>query len=184
LEEAEIRITVLQRFVHLLQAAIALAPELESSESYRQKHSGLLGQLLNQGRALALAWTGTIIATICRRSAAGTLNRGLSLSVPYFDDREFAVKTREFEVIPRGRMGFMPVFVVCAVRDEEEKVAQDERLSSSTRSHLLAELRTIERAFTTSGTPRGGVKSRNKLPAGRQAATLPSCVRSNPGGPD
>jgi hypothetical protein len=52
-----------------------------------------------------------------------------------------------FEVIPAGRIMFIPAFVVRAAREQEAKIAQDTRLSQSTRKHLLDELRTLEHAF-------------------------------------
>jgi hypothetical protein len=42
---------------------------------------------------------------------------------------------------------FVPAFVVRSVRDEQAKVAQDTRLSPSTRKYLLLELSTLEDAF-------------------------------------
>jgi hypothetical protein len=42
---------------------------------------------------------------------------------------------------------FVPAMVVRACRQEHGKVAQDTRLSPSTRKHLLAELRLLEVAF-------------------------------------
>ena len=45
---------------------------------------------------------------------------------------------------------FVPAFVVRAAREEQAKVAQDTRFSSSTRKYLLAELRMLEDAFETS----------------------------------
>jgi hypothetical protein len=42
---------------------------------------------------------------------------------------------------------FVPAFVVRAAREEQAKVAQDTRLSPSTRRHLLVELRMLEEAF-------------------------------------
>jgi hypothetical protein len=42
---------------------------------------------------------------------------------------------------------FVPAFVVQAMREEQAKVAQDTRLSPSTRKHLLLELKMIEEAF-------------------------------------
>jgi hypothetical protein len=71
----------------------------------------------------------------------------LSLSLPYFDDQALEVNTHEIEIIPAGRIMFVPAFVVRAVREEEAKVAQDTRLSSSTRKYLLLELSMLEDAF-------------------------------------
>ena len=53
-----------------------------------------------------------------------------------------------FEVIPAGRIMFVPAFVVRAAREQEAKIAQDTRLSHSTRKHLLAELRNLDQAFS------------------------------------
>ena len=75
------------------------------------------------------------------------LNRGLSLSLPYFDDQVLEMRTHEFEVIPAGRIMFVPAFVVRAVREEQAKVAQDTRRSPSTRKYLLLELNMLEEAF-------------------------------------
>jgi hypothetical protein len=50
-------------------------------------------------------------------------------------------------VIPAGRIMFVAGFVVRAARQEQAKVAQDTRLSPSTRKHLLVELSLLERAF-------------------------------------
>jgi hypothetical protein len=111
----------------------------------------MLGQLINQGRALAWYQTGEIIRTIRRRAAAQDLNRGLSLSLPFFDDQSLEMKTHDFEIIPSGRIMFVPAFVVRATREEQAKVAQDTRLSLSTRKYLLAELRELEEAFEQTG---------------------------------
>jgi hypothetical protein len=57
------------------------------------------------------------------------------------------MQMNDFQVIPAGRIMFLPAFVVRAAREEQAKVAQDTRLSASTRKHLLAELEHLERAF-------------------------------------
>jgi hypothetical protein len=53
----------------------------------------------------------------------------------------------EFEVIPKGRVLFVPAFVVLAARREQNRVAQEFHGSDSTRMHLLAELKALEQAF-------------------------------------
>jgi hypothetical protein len=145
--EAEAHLASMQRFLDILHAAVALAPYMVADEEYQQKRYGMLGQLVNQGRALALFETKEIIRTIWRRASAHDLNRGLSLSLPFFDDQELLMLTHNFEVIPGGRIMFLPSFVVRAAREEKAKVAQDTRLSPSTRKHLLGELHTLEQAF-------------------------------------
>ncbi len=145
--EAEAHLSSMQRYIEILHAAVGLATYMVADDHYQQKRYGMLGQLINQGRALARYETKEIIRTIKHRAASRDLNRGLSLSLPYFDDQVLQMKTYYFEVIPAGRIMFIPAFVVRACRMEEVKVAQDTRLDPSTRKHLLAELKTLELAF-------------------------------------
>ena len=147
LNEAEAHVASMQRFLRVLHTAVSLAPFMVTDEQYQRKRYGMLGQLVNQGRALARYETGQIIETIQRRATANDLNRGLSLSLPYFDDQSLEMKTYDFQVIPAGRIMFIPAFVVRACLQEQVKVAQDTRLSPSTRRHLLAELKTVEESF-------------------------------------
>jgi hypothetical protein len=145
--EAEAHIASMQRFLTILHTAVSLAPYIVADEVYQRKRYGMLGQLVNQGRALARYQNNEITQTIKHRAAAHDLNRGLSLSLPYFDDQELEMKTDNFEVIPAGRIMFVPAFVVRAAREEQAKVAQDTRLSPSTRKHLLEELNSLGQAF-------------------------------------
>jgi hypothetical protein len=148
-EEAEAHIKSMQRFMEVLFLAVALAPYISADNEYAKKRYGMLGQLINQGRALAIFQAKAIIARIKERADSGNLNRGLSLSLPYFDDQELRVSISKFEIIPAGRIMFVPAFVVRAVRQEEMKVSQDTRLSPSTRKHLLHLLELLEQAFET-----------------------------------
>jgi hypothetical protein len=148
--EAEAHVAAMQRFLSILHAAVSLAPYIVADEAYQQKRYGILGQLVNQGRALARYQTDEIIQTIRRRAAAQDLNRGLSLSLPYLDDQTLRLERHELEVIPAGRIMFVPTFVARAARAEQAKVAQDTRLNPSTRRHLLAELETLAHAFEAS----------------------------------
>lgn len=148
--EALAHLGSMQRFLEVLHMAVSMAPYIVADAEYQQKRYGMLGQLINQGRALAWFQTGEIIRTIQRRAAAQDLNRGLSLSLPFFDDQSLEMKTHDFEIIPAGRIMFVPAFVVRAAREEQAKVAQDTRLSPSTRKYLLSELHTLEQAFDRS----------------------------------
>jgi hypothetical protein len=71
----------------------------------------------------------------------------LSITLSYFDDQSLEMESSEIEIIPAGRIMFMSAFVVRAVRGEQAKAAQDTRLNSSTRRHLLAQLKALEMAF-------------------------------------
>ncbi len=148
-DEANAHVKSMQRFMEVLFLAVALAPYISADEEYAKKRYGMLGQLVNQGRALAIYQTKEIIARIQERAAAGSLNRGLRLSLPYFDDQELKIDISNFEVIPSGRIMFVPAFVVRAARQEEVKVSQDTRYNPSTRKHLLHLLDLLEQAFET-----------------------------------
>jgi len=145
--EAEAHIASMQSFLFVLHAAVSLAPFMIADAEYQQKRYGMLGQLINQGRALAAYETLSIITTIKHRAASHDLNRGLSLSLPYFNDQDLEMRTRDFEVIPTGRVMFVPAFVVRAARQEQVKVIQDTRLSQSTRKYLMGQLALLEKAF-------------------------------------
>jgi hypothetical protein len=145
--EAEAAIASMQQFLRILHAAVSLAPYMVVDETYQLKRYGILGQLVNQGRAFSRYQTKEIIRTIRQRAKAQDLNRGLSISLPYFDDQALVITTHNFEIIPAGRIMFTPAFVVRAARQEQVKVAQDTRLSPSTRKHLLEELHKLETDF-------------------------------------
>lgn len=147
--EAEAHIASMQRFLNVLHTAVSIAPYIVVDKEYQRKRYGMLGQLVNQGRAFARYQTNEIIRTIKKRAAANDLNRGLSLSLPYFDDQELQLNTHYFEIIPSGRIMFVPAFVVRAARREQAMVAQDTRLSPSTRKHLLDLLHRLEKSFET-----------------------------------
>jgi hypothetical protein len=151
--EAESYQASMQQFLAVLHSAVSIAPYIIADKEYQRKRYGMLGQCVNQGRALALYHTGEIVQTIRARSAANDLNRGLSVSLPYFDDQALQMKSLEIEVIPAGRIMFVPAFVVRAMREEQAKVAQDTRMNKSTRKYLLNELKILEQAFLTAGKP-------------------------------
>ena len=147
--EAEAHVASMQRFLTVIFAARSLAPYVIVDEEYQRKRYGMMGQLINQGRALARYQLREIIQTIKERAAAQSLNRGLSLKLPYFDDQDLRIEFQNFVVIPAGRIMFVPGFVVRAAREEQVKVDQDTRFSSSTRKHILTELKMLEDAFAS-----------------------------------
>ena len=147
--EAEAHIASMQRFLDVLFAARSLAPYMIADEEFEKKRYGMLGQLVNQGRALADHLVAEIIRVIHERADSQSLNRGLSLRLPYFDDQKLRIETHDFVVIPAGRIMFVPAFVVRAAIEEEAKIAQDTRFSASTRKHLIDELQTLGEAFET-----------------------------------
>ena len=146
-KEAEAYIHSLQRYAEVLHRASGLAPYIVACDEYQRKRYGILGQLVNQGRAMANFMSREIIEEIKHRARNNSLNRGLSLSLPYFNDQSLALVNLNFEVIPAGRIMFVPALVVRAAREEQAKVSQDTRLSDSTRKHLLRQLKALELAF-------------------------------------
>jgi hypothetical protein len=147
LNEAINYIVTMKHFLLILNRAVWLAPYMVADEEYQRKRYGILGQLVNQGRALASYEVEEIIRTIKLRAASHDLDQGLSLSLPFFNDQTLAMEIYHFDVIPVGRVMFVPAFVVLAVRQQGAKVAQDTRLNKSTRRHLLMELSTLEETF-------------------------------------
>jgi hypothetical protein len=148
-KEAEAHVQSMQRYVMILHRALSLAPYIWANEEYQHKRYGILGQLVNQGRVLANFKTNEIIFEIKRRVEKQSLNRGLSVTLPYFDDQTLELEKSNLEIIPAGRIMFIPAFVVRAVRQEQVKVSQDTRLNQSTRKHLLQLLDLLEQAFET-----------------------------------
>ena len=147
IQDAEACVASMQAYVSTLHLAVSLAPYIFADEEYQRKRSGLLVQLVNQGRALARYQSGVVIGKIRRYAEAGDLNLGFSLSLPYFDDQTLEMKMVDFQVIPTGRTMFVPAFVVLAARREQNRLQQDTRLGESTRMHILSELKAIEHAF-------------------------------------
>lgn len=145
--EAEANIASMQHYLAILNTAIMIAPYMIADEIWQQKRYGMLGQLVNQGRALAQFQSYQIIQTIQRRVAEHKLDRGLRLSLPYFNDQTLTMDEYNFVVIPAGRIMFVPAFVVLAVQQQGAKVAQDIQFSRSTRKHLLSQLSKLEQAF-------------------------------------
>lgn len=145
--KAEADMRSMQSFVSILHRASSIAPYMVADPEYQRKRYGILGQLINQGRALATFYAHKIINDVKQRVEDNTLNRGLSLSLPYFDDQALEMRLANFEVIPAGRILFIPAFVLRACREEMAKVEQDTRLNRSTRNHLLQSLELIQKAF-------------------------------------
>ncbi len=137
----------MQRYLSMLDTAARLASYIVVDDEYQRKHYGILGQFVNQGRALASYQVAQICETIKRRAAAHDLDRGFSLSLPYFNDKTLAMELYDFDVVPCGRVMFVPAFLVLAVRAEGAKVIQDTRFNRTTRINLVKELYTIERTF-------------------------------------
>jgi hypothetical protein len=151
-QEAEKCIVALQRAIHMLQDEQARCPSVVADEAYQRKRAGLIEQLIHQGGALARYYTRQIITKIRTRAEAGTLNRGLRLSLPYFENDDLSIHLYPVEVIPDGRIMFTPAFVVRAMQFAAAKVRRDPQFSVSSRQNLLDQLICIENAFNKQST--------------------------------
>jgi len=100
-----------------------------------------------RGRELARLAVEEAVAEIRRRASAGGLNRGLSLSLPYFDDQALELRRREITIVPKGRVLFVPAFVVLACERETARARRDAAISEGTREHLVEELERLAAAF-------------------------------------
>jgi len=126
-------------------------PNVAGKEATRET-AGADSLAAQRGRELARLQLEEMIDKIRRRALASALNRGLSLSLPYFDDRSGEMCWREIPIIPRGRVLFVPAFVVLAARAEATRVEGDHNISPFTKAHLLGLLRSLEEAFSPPGT--------------------------------
>jgi hypothetical protein len=88
-----------------------------------------------------------MIRKIHARAKEHRLNRGLTVSLPYFDDAGQELRWREVVIIPRGRILFVPAFVVLAAEREIACVRQESGLIESTRQHLIQGLEQLAVAF-------------------------------------
>ena len=84
IDEAEAVIASMQRYLSVFHAAVGLTPYMVADEEYQQKRYGILGQLVNQGRALAHYQVMEIVRTIRRRAASHDLDRGFSFKSAVF----------------------------------------------------------------------------------------------------
>lgn len=110
-------------------------------------HEPSVEQTIARGRRLAGLAVEELIEEVQRRAAGHQLDRGLRLSLPFYDDRRLTLRRRDFTVIPRGRILFVPAFVVIAVEREMARVIEDRQYADSTRTHLLGLLGMLRAAF-------------------------------------
>jgi hypothetical protein len=132
--------------VAVVDAGAAVHPAwLEPSRTQATTEGGTFS--VEQGRELARLQVQEMTRKIHARAKGQRLNRGLTISLPYFDDGALELRWREVVVIPRGRIPFVPAFVVLASRQEIARVGMDARLSESTRAHLVEQLETLAKSF-------------------------------------
>ncbi|MFZ5808213.1 MAG: hypothetical protein ACOY16_02925 [Chloroflexota bacterium] len=147
LEEAECQVHELEGYVHVLTMAFAVEPAIGEEEAYSNMTSRMIQRLIEAGLSYCQRSTLQIISTIRQRVAQNSLNRGLSVSIPYFDDEVLQLRRFDLEVIPPSRILFEPIFVVNAVQEAKKMVSDDPNLSPGTRQHLFEQLEVLEKSF-------------------------------------
>lgn len=147
LHTAEAIVETLARFMRLLHQIETLYPAWETDDRYSEKHALIATHLIDQGRTLAGYHTQNIIRDIMTAWKSSELTRGLTIFLPYFDERHYRMEEYKIVVIPPSRILFRPEFVVGACRVSERHVRSDSNLSQSTRWQLLSQLDTIIQAF-------------------------------------
>ncbi|MCX8061368.1 MAG: hypothetical protein N3D16_02170 [Anaerolineales bacterium] len=143
-EEAEQRIHAIESTLEILLSAMAIDSEIVEEEAFRSRYTALIKQWTEQGRLYSEYLTKEIISTIHQRESQHTLNRGLTIHLPYFDDQLLEIEYLDLEVVPPGRIPFEEVFLYNAVQNAKQQVFNDKKLSPTTRQHLLSELELLE----------------------------------------
>ena len=112
--------------------------------------SSTLEDRVARGQDLALRAVDELIDELWRRAANHQLDRGVRLSMPFYDDRRQSLRWRDFTVIPPGRIMFVPAFVVIAAEREIGRVQADRQYTETTRRHLIEVLGILRQAFVRS----------------------------------
>ncbi len=144
---ADALIGQLSRRMDWLRTAEQLYPAWTTHDLYNHAAALLTAHLIEQGRALANYYTQQIIRDMRQEWRAGKITRGLTLFIPYLDERLYRMQKYKVIVIPTGRILFRPEFVIGACRLAERDVRKDPDLSQSTRWQLLSQLDSISQAF-------------------------------------
>jgi hypothetical protein len=105
---------------------------------------------VSRGHDLALRAVEELIEELWRRAANHQLDRGVRLSLPFYDDRRQGLRWRDFTIIPPGRIMFVPAFVVIAAEREIGRVRADRQYTETTRQHLVEVLGILRQAFVRS----------------------------------
>lgn len=147
LDAADKLVDQLAQYLDWLRIAEQLYPGISASDTYDAIRTILIEQLTTQGRALAVCYTMQIATDLKAQWKAGKLARGLTLYVPYLDERAYRMTEYKIVVIPNARIPFRPQFVVSACRVAEREVRQNPNLAQSTRWQLISQLDQLSQAF-------------------------------------
>lgn len=148
ISEAKTRIQSIEETLQSLLSMIAFDPAIVEEKAFRSRYTGLITQWIEQGRAYSEYLTKQIVAEIRHRNSQHTLNRGLTIRLPYLNDQLLEIEFLEIEVVPAGRIAFEAVFLLQAIHRTEQRLSENIKFSPTTRQHILAELKILETSFS------------------------------------
>jgi hypothetical protein len=128
----------------LLDTAAQICPAVTDMVVYRQSSARLMRLIENQGKWLSAFLLNELVADFDRLLKENSLNRGISFSLPYFDDRTLDVCYYNFSAIPAGRVMYTPAFVLLAIQKEGVRLFHNSQLSPNSRENLLQTLSAIQ----------------------------------------
>ena len=147
LPEAEKTVAELSSFISRLRLVEKLYAGWTVSDNYNEIFAVLSTQITTQGRALAAYYTQKIANELHARWQKREIIRGLTLHIPYLDEKTYHMTIYEMVVIPVGRIPFRPEFIVGACRIEQQKVRKNPVLSQATRWQLVSQFDELIRVF-------------------------------------
>jgi hypothetical protein len=182
-EQANQRIQAIETALQNLLSAMAIDPDIVEETAFRTRYTALIAQWTEQGRAYSEYLTREIISTIHQRENQHSLNRGLTIHLPYFDDQLFEIRYFDLEIVPAGRIAFQEVFLIQAVQKAKQRVMDDAKISLTTRQHLMSELELLENSFSDYAPylPIGALSPHYrwvKVPAGENNQQVPSSLET------
>jgi hypothetical protein len=140
----------LSTYIDHLNIVEQIYPGWTASDDYNELYAALTAQLTEQGRYLAGYYTDQIVAELQTRWQRREVIRGLTLHIPYLDEKIYRMMQYEIVVIPTGRIPFRPEFIVGACRVEQQKVRKNHQFSQATRWQLISQLDDLIQAFEIS----------------------------------
>ncbi|GAB4475635.1 MAG: hypothetical protein Kow0088_12650 [Anaerolineales bacterium] len=133
--------------LEMLSIALAFEPAITESQLFAIRYQKAVQQLISRGRSYAQQLSLKMIQTLRQRAERNDLNRGVSVSVPYFDDQKLDLCFYQLQIIPPGRIPFEETYVVQAAQQAKQKVTHDQSLNTETRQHLYEQLDLLEKSF-------------------------------------
>ena len=147
IEAARETVARLCRLAHWMRYAEELFPGWDSDDTFNETLAHLTARLLSSGRTLALWQTQHLMDDLHDRWRKGQFLNGLTVYVPYLDERAYEMAEYRLDVVPSARIPFHPGFLVSACRLAERDVRSSAHFSQATRWQLLSQLDLLVHTF-------------------------------------